>query len=70
MENKLGHDSDKNNNQTSKNVIILGESHSQEMIKLRTHEDNSQKQGNHEPKKEIEIENVRDGCQGEMRNIG
>ncbi len=41
MEKKLGHYSDKNNDQTSKNVIIPGESHSQEMIKLRTHEDNS-----------------------------
>jgi hypothetical protein len=41
VEKKLGHYSDKNNDQTSKNVIIPGESHSQEMIKLRTHEDNS-----------------------------
>jgi hypothetical protein len=32
------------------------------MTKLRIGEDSFQEQGNHEPEKEIEIENVRDGC--------
>jgi hypothetical protein len=64
VEEKLGQDSDKSNDQTSKDVILPGESHSQEMTELRTGEDSSQEQGNHEPKKETETENVGDGSQG------
>ncbi len=64
VEKKLGQDSDKSNDQTSKDVILPGESHSQEMTELRTGEDSSQEQGNHEPKKETETENVGDGSQG------
>jgi hypothetical protein len=64
VEEKLGQDSDKSNDHTSKDVILPGESHSQEMTELRTGEDSSQELGNHEPKKETELENVGDGSQG------
>jgi len=64
VEEKLGQDSDKRNDQISKDVILPGENHSQEMTELRTCEDNFQEQGNHEPKKEIETKNVGDGSQG------
>lgn len=62
--NKLGQEFDKSNDQNLEYVILPRENHSQEMIELRTYEDNFQEQGNHEPKKEIEIENLRDGFQG------
>ncbi len=64
VEEKLGQDFDKSNDQTSKDVILLGESHSQEMIELRTCENSSQEQGNHEPNKETETNNVGDGSHG------
>ncbi len=64
MEEKLGQEFDKSNDQTSKDVILPGENHSHEMIELRTSEDSSQEQRNHEPKNETEIENVEDGSQG------
>ncbi len=59
MEEKLGQEFDKSNDRTSKDVILPGENHSHEMIELRTSEDNSQEQWNHEPKKETEIEKGR-----------